>query len=569
MLDKRGEDDVLHEPGTKRYRALFVSDLHLGTKACQAEAFLDFLRCHDADRIYLVGDIVDFWRIKRGVYWPQAHNDVLQKLLRKVRKGHRPRLHPRQSRRGHARLLRRAFRRHLHRAQHHPCRRRRAGAISSCTATSSTSWCATPSGSRCSATGATWLALWANTHFNAVRRWLGMPYWSLSAYLKHKVKRAVNYIGEFEMALAQEARRHGAQGVICGHIHHAAMRQVGDVLYINTGDWVESCTAVGETEEGIFEIIRWTHRSTGMQSDRNPRRGARGCRLMRVLVATDAWHPQVNGVVRTYERLAHGSAEARLRSRLPRAAALPHAALSDLSGNQAVAGDAARRSRAHIERVRPDFIHIATEGPIGLMTRRYCRKTQMAVHHELSHALSGICLGPAADPRSAGATRYSGASTTAPPAPSSPRNRSRPSSTARGFERLMPWSRGVDTELFRPRKVRQFGKKPVFLYVGRIAVEKNIKAFLDLDLPGRKVLVGSGPQAAELERLYPDALFAGPSEGEELAQAYASADVFVFPSLTDTFGLVLLEALASGVPVAAFPVSGPKDVLDRSATPAS
>jgi 1,2-diacylglycerol 3-alpha-glucosyltransferase/glucuronosyltransferase len=132
---------------------------------------------------------------------------------------------------------------------------------------------------------------------------------------------------------------------------------------------------------------------------------------------------------------------------------------------------------------------------------------------------------------------------------------------ARGFERLMRWSRGVDTELFRPRKVRVFGEKPVFLYVGRIAVEKNIKAFLDLDLPGRKVLVGSGPQAAELARTYPDALFAGPMEGQELARAYASSDVFVFPSLTDTFGLVLLEALATGVPVAAFPASGPKDVL--------
>jgi glycosyltransferase involved in cell wall biosynthesis len=132
---------------------------------------------------------------------------------------------------------------------------------------------------------------------------------------------------------------------------------------------------------------------------------------------------------------------------------------------------------------------------------------------------------------------------------------------ARGFERLMPWSRGVDTELFRPRKVRLFGEQPVFLYVGRIAVEKNIKAFLDLDLPGRKVLVGGGPQARELGRLYPDAIFTGPREGEELAEAYASADVFVFPSLTDTFGLVLLEALACGVPVAAYPVCGPKDVL--------
>src|SRR5207344_2671488 len=132
---------------------------------------------------------------------------------------------------------------------------------------------------------------------------------------------------------------------------------------------------------------------------------------------------------------------------------------------------------------------------------------------------------------------------------------------ARGFERLMRWSRGVDTEQFRPRKVRSFGKKPVFLYVGRIAVEKNIKAFLDVDLPGRKVLVGSGPQAAELARRHPDVLFAGPMEGEELARAYASADVFVFPSLTDTFGLVLLEALASGLPVAAFPVTGPRDVI--------
>jgi glycosyltransferase involved in cell wall biosynthesis len=137
---------------------------------------------------------------------------------------------------------------------------------------------------------------------------------------------------------------------------------------------------------------------------------------------------------------------------------------------------------------------------------------------------------------------------------------------ARGFERLMPWSRGVDTELFRPRDVRLFGDQPVFLYVGRIAVEKNIKAFLDLDLPGKKVLVGGGPQARELGRLYPEAIFTGPREGEALAEAYASADVFVFPSLTDTFGLVLLEALASGVPVAAFPVCGPKDVLtDREA----
>jgi UDP-2,3-diacylglucosamine pyrophosphatase LpxH len=108
------------------------------------------------------------------------------------------------------------------------------------------------------------LALWANMHFNVVRRWFGLPYWSLSAYLKQRVKRAVNYIGEFEQALAQEARRHDAHGVICGHIHHAAMRQVGDVTYINTGDWVESCTAVVEHCDGRFEVIRWTRHAPGL-----------------------------------------------------------------------------------------------------------------------------------------------------------------------------------------------------------------------------------------------------------------------------------------------------------------
>ena len=132
---------------------------------------------------------------------------------------------------------------------------------------------------------------------------------------------------------------------------------------------------------------------------------------------------------------------------------------------------------------------------------------------------------------------------------------------SRGFRRLMLWSRGVDTELFRPRPVRQFGEGPVFLYVGRVAVEKNIDALLKLDLPGKKVVVGGGPQLSDLKALYPEVEFTGPKEGEDLALAYASADVFVFPSLTDTFGLVLLEALASGVPVAAFPVTGPLDVL--------
>ncbi len=254
---KTPENDVQNEAGTKHYRALFVSDLHLGTKACQAEAFLDFLRVCETPRIYLVGDIVDFWRIKRGVYWPQAHNDVLQKLLRKARKGTDLVFIP---------------------GNHDEAMRDYCGSRFGGVAIERNIIHVGADGRRYLVMHgdefdvvvryAKWLALfgdwsytlalWANTHFNVVRRFFGLPYWSLSAYLKQRVKRAVNYIGEFETALAQEARRRGAQGVICGHIHHAAMRQVGDVVYINTGDWVESCTAVGETTDGTFEIIRWT-----------------------------------------------------------------------------------------------------------------------------------------------------------------------------------------------------------------------------------------------------------------------------------------------------------------------
>ena len=280
---------------------------------------------------------------------------------------------------------------------------------------------------------------------------------------------------------------------------------------------------------------------------------------MRVLVATDAWHPQVNGVVRTYERLAVEAdklgfeivflAPPAFRT-LP-CPTYPEIRLS-LAGPRAIA--------AHIAKAKPDFIHIATEGPIGLMTRRYCRKTKWpfttSYHTRFPEYVSARLPVPESWCYALQRRFHNGAAGTFVATQSV-----EDELAARGFERLMRWSRGVDTELFRPRKVRRFGEPPVFLYVGRIAVEKNIKAFLDLDLPGRKVLVGSGPQAADLERRYPDALFAGSLEGEELALAYASADVFVFASLTDTFGLVLLEALASGVPVAAFPASGPKDVL--------
>jgi UDP-2,3-diacylglucosamine pyrophosphatase LpxH len=258
------DDDMDHDAAARRYRALFISDIHLGTKACQAEAFLDFLRHHDAPRIFLIGDIVDFWRIRRGVYWPQSHNDVLQKLLRKARKGTELVFIPG----NHDEVLRDycgvqfggiAIARNI---VHTGADGRRYLVIHGDEFDVVVRY-------------AKWLgllgdfgytlALWANRHVNAVRRLLGQPYWSLSAYLKQRVKRAVNYIGEFEAALAAEARRHGAQGVICGHIHHAAMRQVGEVLYINTGDWVESCTAVAETEAGTFEIIRWGNPHKGLR----------------------------------------------------------------------------------------------------------------------------------------------------------------------------------------------------------------------------------------------------------------------------------------------------------------
>ena len=282
---------------------------------------------------------------------------------------------------------------------------------------------------------------------------------------------------------------------------------------------------------------------------------------MRVLVATDAWHPQVNGVVRTYERLALEASKLGFEISVLAPCAfrtLPCPTYPEIR----LALATPRAIAAHIDKARPDFIHIATEGPVGLMTRRYCRKRRWpfttSYHTRFPEYVSARLPVPESWCYALQRRFHNGATGTFVA------TRSVESELeARGFERLMLWSRGVDTELFRPREVRLFGEQPVFLYVGRIAVEKNIKAFLDLDLPGRKVLVGAGPQAAELERLYPDALFTGSKQGQDLARAYASADVFVFPSLTDTFGLVLLEALASGLPVAAFPASGPKDVITK------
>ena len=237
-------------------RALFISDVHLGTRQSQAERLLDLLRCCEADVIYLVGDIIDFWRVKRGPYWPQTHNDVLQKLMRKVRKGSRLVVIPG----NHDEGLRDYAGMHfggveVHRDIMHVTGRGRRYIVMHGDefdmVVRTAKWLALL-GDR-----GYEFALWLNRPLNWVRRHLGFGYWSLSAYLKYRVKKAVAFIGAFEEALAMEARRRGANGVICGHIHHASDRIFYNTHYLNCGDWVESCTAVVETMDGELRVIRW------------------------------------------------------------------------------------------------------------------------------------------------------------------------------------------------------------------------------------------------------------------------------------------------------------------------
>jgi glycosyltransferase involved in cell wall biosynthesis len=281
---------------------------------------------------------------------------------------------------------------------------------------------------------------------------------------------------------------------------------------------------------------------------------------LRILLATDAWAPQVNGVVVTLgntvawlERWGHTvhvvSPNGFRTMPMP---TYPEIPLALLPG-----AEVARRIKAF----EPDAIHISTEGPIGLAARAFCVRHQLAfttAYHtcfpEYVKPRFGIPLGLTY----AWLRRFHG--------PSSAILVSTPAIRrileGRGFRNIAEWSRGVDTEFFRPGAQR-FDElpRPVFLYVGRVAVEKNLAAFLSLELPGTKLVVGDGPQRAELERRFPDVVFAGMKHGAELASYYQRADVFVFPSRTDTFGLVLAEAMACGTPVAAYPVRGPMDVV--------
>lgn len=286
---------------------------------------------------------------------------------------------------------------------------------------------------------------------------------------------------------------------------------------------------------------------------------------MRILIATDAAPPQVNGVVRTYRRLAQELA----RSGIEASFLMPDDFLSiwqPFYRDIRIALPWAARMRKLMDARAPDYVHIATEGPIGWVARHVMlgrgRPFTTSYHTkfpEYASALFGLpdCIGYGLERRfhAAGAGMM-----VATPSLAAELAR-------RGFRRILPWTRGVDAQMFRPRPVRLFGdRRPVFLFVGRVSREKNIEAFLAADLDGVKVVAGDGPWLEKLRLMFSDAIFTGAKHGEALAEIYASADVFVFPSRTDTFGLVLLEAMASGLPVAAFPVTGPIDVVRDGVT---
>ena len=253
---------------SERVRTLFISDLHLGTRGCQADKLLEFLHDYDADCIYLICDIVDGWQLQSGWYWPQAHNDVVQKFLRKARKGTRIVYIPG----NHDEFLREFYGTHfggievVENAIHQAADGRRFLVIHGDlfdVVIKHARWLALLGNKAYD------LAITFNTHFNAMRRLFGLPYWSLSQWVKLKVKNAVNFIGEFERTLTGEARRHQVDGVICGHIHHAVIRNAGTLTYINCGDWIESCTAVAEHFDGRIEIIDWTRRPNAAGSPPN------------------------------------------------------------------------------------------------------------------------------------------------------------------------------------------------------------------------------------------------------------------------------------------------------------
>lgn len=284
--------------------------------------------------------------------------------------------------------------------------------------------------------------------------------------------------------------------------------------------------------------------------------------MTRITIVTDAWHPQVNGVVRSIENtnteLERLGVDVRMVTpqsfyNIP-CPTYPEIRLS-------VAGY--RRVAAEIEKSQPSFVHIATEGPLGFMARRWCVKNGMrfstSYHTRFPEYVAARFPVPESWLYAFVRWFHNGGNACMVATPSLETELQ-----ARGVRNLKRWSRGIDPDLFHPRPKTKLPfdlPRPIFMTVGRVAVEKNLPEFLELDLPGSKIVIGDGPARQELQEKYPDVLFTGIKTGEELADAYAQADVFVFPSKTDTFGNTILEALASGVPVAAFPVTGPIDIL--------
>lgn len=281
---------------------------------------------------------------------------------------------------------------------------------------------------------------------------------------------------------------------------------------------------------------------------------------MKVMMITDAWLPQVNGVVTTLGKIKSGLAQRGhdVDFLTPAEfASIPCPTYPEIRLSLMPYAHVKRR----IEQARPDALHIATEGPLGIAARKYCLRRGLSfttAYHtrfpEYVHARTRL---PVALTYAWLRRFHASSQAVMVPTPAI-----RDDLTLRGFANTVLWTRGVDTKTFAPgERSRLATERPAFLYVGRVAVEKNIEAFLKLDLPGSKWVVGEGPQREKLEKAYPDVHFAGIKTPGELARYYSAADVFVFPSLTDTFGLVILEALACGTPVAAYPVAGPIDVI--------
>ena len=283
----------------------------------------------------------------------------------------------------------------------------------------------------------------------------------------------------------------------------------------------------------------------------------------RILIATDAWHPQVNGVVRTLDTTVKTLRAWGHAVEVVEPSAYPQVGVPFYPEIR-LALTLPRHVNRRVAEFRPDHVHISTEGPLGQLVRRFCRqrdwKFTTAYHTrypEYLHKLAGV---PEAWGYAALRRFHNAAAAMMVATPSLESDLA-----ARGFTApIRRWSRGVDGATFRPRqRVESPDPRPVLLYVGRVSAEKGIEDFLKLDTPGTKVVVGDGPARADLERRYPAAKFLGYRRGDELGECYAAADLFVFPSKTDTFGLVVVEALASGLPVAAYPVTGPIDTVTR------